>query len=311
MILGSVLDAMLCAGLLVLAAWAVTAGSEFRSSLLYTLFGLLMAVVWARLGSIDLALAEGAIGAGVTGALLLRNCRSTPEPAGPETRNARRVPAAVASLAAGTALGALMWRLSSGDGAAAGLRAAALRDHFLDNPVNAVLLDVRGYDTLLEVAVLLLALVCIRALSVHAALPVLQPARGADRILTTPLLRLMTPLLTLTAIHLVWLGGHAPGGAFQGGVLMAGLGVLYQLTGRLRPAPRATLGLRALLAAGPALFTLFACAGIRWAGVPLAYPVGAAYAWSMAIEFTLSVSIAATLVVLFAATPGIRFRSRP
>jgi uncharacterized MnhB-related membrane protein len=43
----------------------------FRAIVLFMVVGLLMALVWVRLQAPDLALAEAAIGAGLTGALLL------------------------------------------------------------------------------------------------------------------------------------------------------------------------------------------------------------------------------------------------
>jgi uncharacterized MnhB-related membrane protein len=55
-------------------AWQALADREgelFRSVVLFIAFGLLLAVAWVRLKAPDIALAEAAIGAGVTGALLL------------------------------------------------------------------------------------------------------------------------------------------------------------------------------------------------------------------------------------------------
>ena len=57
---------------LVWIAWrALTSGDLFKSVVLFIAFGLLMALAWVRLQAPDLALAEAAIGAGLTGALLL------------------------------------------------------------------------------------------------------------------------------------------------------------------------------------------------------------------------------------------------
>ncbi len=42
-----------------------------RAVVLFIVFGLLLALVWARVVAPDIALAEAAIGAGLTGALLL------------------------------------------------------------------------------------------------------------------------------------------------------------------------------------------------------------------------------------------------
>jgi energy-converting hydrogenase B subunit D len=43
----------------------------FRAIVMFIVFGLLMALVWVRLDAPDIALAEAAIGAGLTGVLLL------------------------------------------------------------------------------------------------------------------------------------------------------------------------------------------------------------------------------------------------
>ena len=63
---------LLIAVTLVWIAWrALTSDALFKSVALFIVFGLLMALTWVRLQAPDLALAEAAIGAGLTGALLL------------------------------------------------------------------------------------------------------------------------------------------------------------------------------------------------------------------------------------------------
>jgi energy-converting hydrogenase B subunit D len=63
---------LLIAGMAVWIAWRALATAElFKSVVLFIVFGLLMALAWARLAAPDIALAEAAIGAGLTGALLL------------------------------------------------------------------------------------------------------------------------------------------------------------------------------------------------------------------------------------------------
>jgi energy-converting hydrogenase B subunit D len=65
------LDVLLATALL-WVSWRVLAVPDlFGAVVLFIVFGLLMALVWARLAAPDIALAEAAIGAGVTGALLL------------------------------------------------------------------------------------------------------------------------------------------------------------------------------------------------------------------------------------------------
>jgi len=57
---------------LVWLAWRVMATPRlFEAVVLFVAFGLLMALCWMRLGAPDVALAEAAIGAGLTGALLM------------------------------------------------------------------------------------------------------------------------------------------------------------------------------------------------------------------------------------------------
>lgn len=68
---GIAFDSLLVAALLWSAVRAITAQDLFRAVVLFIVFGLLMALAWARLGAPDIALAEAAIGAGLTGALLL------------------------------------------------------------------------------------------------------------------------------------------------------------------------------------------------------------------------------------------------
>ncbi|MDO8275589.1 MAG: DUF4040 domain-containing protein, partial [Serpentinimonas sp.] len=64
-------DLLLALALLLLAGAALLARSVQIGSVLFIAFGLLLALVWVRLGAPDVALAEAAIGAGVAGALLL------------------------------------------------------------------------------------------------------------------------------------------------------------------------------------------------------------------------------------------------
>jgi uncharacterized MnhB-related membrane protein len=65
------LDGVLALLLLWLAWGVVSTPDLFRAVVLFIAFGLVLALVWARLYAVDVALAEMAIGAGVTGALLL------------------------------------------------------------------------------------------------------------------------------------------------------------------------------------------------------------------------------------------------
>ena len=66
-----VFDAVLGFTLLGLAWRALASTDLFKAIVLFIAFGLLMALAWVRLDAPDVAMAEAAIGAGLTGALLL------------------------------------------------------------------------------------------------------------------------------------------------------------------------------------------------------------------------------------------------
>lgn len=65
------LDLLLACALLWSAGRALTVSGLDRAVVMFIVFGLLMALAWARLQAPDIGLAEAAIGAGLTGALLL------------------------------------------------------------------------------------------------------------------------------------------------------------------------------------------------------------------------------------------------
>ena len=66
-----IFDLLLVFTLLWLAWRALAAPELFKGVVLFIAFGLVLALAWVRLEAPDVALAEAAIGAGLTGALLL------------------------------------------------------------------------------------------------------------------------------------------------------------------------------------------------------------------------------------------------
>lgn len=74
------LDLSLCGGLVWLAAQTVLTRNLFKAIVMFIAFGLMMALVWARLEAPDIALAEAAIGVGLTGALMLTTMAALSEP---------------------------------------------------------------------------------------------------------------------------------------------------------------------------------------------------------------------------------------
>lgn len=75
-----ILDGLFCGTLIWLAIQTLISTDLFKSVVMFIILGLLLALIWARLEAPDIALAEAAIGAGLTGALLLTAVAATSEP---------------------------------------------------------------------------------------------------------------------------------------------------------------------------------------------------------------------------------------
>jgi uncharacterized MnhB-related membrane protein len=71
------LDVLLGLTIVLLAVGALTVRDPFTAVVLFIIYGMTLAITWARLSAVDVALAEAAIGAGITGALLLEALGST------------------------------------------------------------------------------------------------------------------------------------------------------------------------------------------------------------------------------------------
>lgn len=164
----------------------------------------------------------------------------------------------------------------------------------VDHPVTAVLLNFRGYDTLLEMAVLLLA--CLGVWSLSPAVPFTDEAPGT---MLAALSRHLVPLMALMAGYLLWRGASGPGGAFQAGAVLGAAGVLLLLAGWRLPVRWQGWRLRLLLIGGVAMFVLVALAVVPASGVLLGYPVPAAGALILLIEAVAGLSIGVTLAALF------------
>jgi multisubunit Na+/H+ antiporter MnhB subunit len=165
----------------------------------------------------------------------------------------------------------------------------------VQHPVTAVLLNFRGYDTLLEVAVLLLAL-----LGMLAAAPgtgIATPVSRAGPVLQT-LARLAVPLMILMAGYLLWAGAHRPGGAFQAAAVLAGAAVLLHLAALLPAWASPGLLLRLGLAGGFLVF-LAVAAGLLGQGALLLYPPQHAGALILLIEAGLTISLGLILAGLY------------
>ncbi len=312
------IDLVLALTLLWLAWRALSSPDLFRAVVLFIAFGLVLGLVWVRLDAVDIALAEIALGAGVTGALLLAalaklqpaESQTGDAPADPEPDQPTREPTideagslvpialrlliGLLLLVSLLGLGVVVWQLWVPSPGLAELVDARLNESGVAYPVTAVLLNFRGYDTLLELAVLLLALIGVWSLSTapHLADEEPEPALAA-------LSRLLAQLMILVAAYLVWVGAHAPGGAFQAGSVLGASGVLMRLSGWRVP-PRATgWPLRLMLVLGVAVFAFIGLAVIGFGQPLLDYPPGWGKPAILTIELAAMLSIGAILAALF------------
>lgn len=198
-----------------------------------------------------------------------------------------------ALMVVGLALAALSF--PAGDARLATLAMAALPQSGVLNPVTAVLLNYRGYDTLLEVAVLLLAILGIWAVAPQARIWIRRP----DTPVLAAFVQLLLPLMVVVAGYLLWLGADEPGGAFQGGAVLGALGVLWVAAAVWLPNARRGNLLRPLLGIGLAAFIAAAVALLLARGSLLEYPSGQAKTIILIIEGAALFSIGATLTLLF------------
>ena len=298
-------DSLLGLCLLWLAWRALSAPDLFKAVVLFVAFGLLMTLIWVRLEAPDVALAEAAIGAGLTGALLLSAlARLDPADAAqaiaPQTSNN---PAKSASLQWGPFISLLLVTIGLGYVVFSfppefkGLSAEVthqLANSGVTNPVTAVLLNFRGYDTLLEMAVLLIALLGVWSIGSKPVYEESFPGSVLDT-----LSRLLTPLLLLVAAYLLWVGAHAPGGAFQAGSVLGAAGVLLLLSGWRLNTNTSFLLIRLILLAGPFAFVAMALIPLIIEGQLLKYPPAQAGLLMLVLEAMATLSIGATLAALF------------
>lgn len=198
-------------------------------------------------------------------------------------------------------LGRAVLALPEGESGLAPLIGANLAQSGVKNVVTAVLLNFRGYDTLLEIAVLVLATIGVLSLGITQAGTWDPVAAKADPVLSA-LARFLAPVMVLVSGYLLWAGEHAPGGAFQAGSVIGAAGVLLALSGYARPAWVTRLALRAFISVGFIVFIATAVGAMFVGGNLLEYPADYAKLLMLLVETWLTVSIGAILVSLFIAS---------
>jgi uncharacterized MnhB-related membrane protein len=301
-----VLDLALCALILGVALATVAGRGVFRAVVFFIVYGLLVSVGWVRLGAIDVALAEAAIGAGLTGVLLLA-AHGRLMRAGAEGDPAQGAHWAAALAGAGLA-GALAWAwfalpLPERPGPEL---VAAMPQAGVGNPVTAVLLNFRAWDTLLESVVLLAALVGLWMLTREgdwrAPIGLRQHAQPGG--VMAGFGRVLPPVGLLVGVWLVWAGADHHGGAFQGGTVLAAVGLVAAMAGLVDPPRIGAARWQAALVAGPVVFLLAGLAGAILGAGFLTLPPAIAKPAIVVIEVALTASIAVTLAFLVLGPPA-------
>jgi multisubunit Na+/H+ antiporter MnhB subunit len=294
--------------LLILAAGVLHARQLYTSVVLLIAFGLLLALTWARLGAPDLALAEAAIGAGLTGALLLSALARIGEASTGSLRRSstssmptvRLWPATLLTLLVGIALLRAIVPLAQGPVLLPALVREQMPAAGVDHPVTAVLLNFRAWDTLLELMVLLMALLGVRQLQLT------KLAMAPPWPLLLAWSRLLAPLTVVVGGYVLWRGSFAPGGAFQAGALLAAGAVVLRLNHLLPPLRWDNWLVRVLVLLGLMVFVAvgvlaYALADPAMSAAWLTYPGEHAGMLILTIEAAATLSIATTLTLLVVA----------
>jgi multisubunit Na+/H+ antiporter MnhB subunit len=305
-------DAALVLLVLGLALWINAASRAFPAVVGYVAFGLLLALAWLRLSAGDVAMTEAAVGSGVTGAVLIAasvrlraaETEAPPLAAAPPALPLRLLALLLSGLVTAALAGLVLWTT----GPAPSLADQAVQ-HLpglgMGNAVTGVLIAYRALDTLLEKVVLLLALMGIWSLAKDrywGGIPGpsrIQPTNGALILLA----RLLPPIGIVVAVYILWVGAAEPGGAFQGGAILAAMWLLVMLAG-LRDAPAISRPwVRLCVTVGPAAFIAVGLTGFALPNGFLSYPDSIAKPLIIAVESVLTLSIAVILGLLVAGPP--------
>jgi multisubunit Na+/H+ antiporter MnhB subunit len=302
-----VFDICLVVLILGIGAWTIIVDKAFAAVIGFVVYGLLLAVAWVRLSAVDVALTEAAIGGGMTGMLMLGAVARLrlAKVSGAETGWSVRLAAALLCALIAASLATPILLPPEAIPSLASKVTENLAQTGLGNPVAGVLFVYRSLDTLLEKVVLLLALLGIWSLAPDSAWggkPGLRIYAQPNSTLTF-LAQLLPPVGVVVAIYMCWVGARDPGGAFQGGTVLAAMWILVIIAGLKKAPSIGQTWLRVLLVAGPLLFLGIGLAGLMLASAFLAYPPGYAKPMIVAVEVALTLSIGVALGMLAAGPP--------
>ncbi|MEX1012108.1 MAG: hydrogen gas-evolving membrane-bound hydrogenase subunit E [Waddliaceae bacterium] len=301
----TLLDIALSLTLIFLAWKILTSKKLFISVVLFIVFGLIMALAWVQLMVPDIALVEIAIGAGLTGALFLGTLGRLESSKDRKSLSFMTIDYTLL-FTTGILAAILCWSIFYIP------MANGLSDYVLSNmsksgvgnPVVAVVVNFRAYDTFLEVGVLLLVGIAVTEIlglrkfrmpklyfSSHMPLKVF--------------LQFMAPLTVSVALYLLWVGTYIPGGAFQAGSILGGTGLLLLLGGVDVPIDPNYRIWKYAFVAGFGGFLLVGLLLAFFNRAFLEYPIAAAKYLILLIESLCTLSVAVIFISLFKLCSGI------
>jgi multisubunit Na+/H+ antiporter MnhB subunit len=309
MILLGALDTGLALLVLAVAAWTIFARGGFAATVGYVVYGLLLSLVWVRLFAVDVALTEAAIGSGVTGLLLInaaarmRGAESNADEA--PLSGFRRIAVAALCVLVALSLAGVVLMLPDQGPSLAPQSLEHLAETGLGNPVTAVLIAYRAFDTMLEKVVLVLAVVGVWSLAADKYWGGAAGEARAERPEPTLafLAQILAPLGVLVGVHIFWVGADEPGGAFQGGAILAAMWMIVMMARLAEPPATSARWLRLAIIAGPIVFLAAGVGGAIVAGSFFAYPPGFAKPVILFIEAFMVLSIAVALPMLVNGPP--------
>jgi multisubunit Na+/H+ antiporter MnhB subunit len=160
--------------------------------------------------------------------------------------------------------------------------------------VTAILLNFRALDTLLEVAVILLALIAIYTLAPHFRyLP-----ETFESTITNTFVSLLFPFIVICAFYIFYSGSYQSGGAFGAAALLAGGIIILRLVKPCYPLELHEVLLRFVYGSGLLYFVSVGIATLFF-GSFLEYKGAVATFFILSIEMLLTLSLAAILATYF------------
>jgi len=289
------------------AGWIVLTRATFGAVAGFVGFGLLLTLAWVRLAAIDVALTEAAIGS-LAGALMLnatarlRLCEPTTA-VGPGPMS--RVVAALLSAVIAAALAAAV--LSLPDPAptltpaaaeqpgeevecVAGLDATEQRRSSGPEPIRG---ERPHTDEGEQKHDLFQKGVHCAECHEHIGDGIAEAGCGG----------MLPPVGIVAGIYVLWEGANHPGGAFQGGAILASMWLLVLMAGIAEAPAVGSRRLRLTLIAGPSVFFAVGLGGLFLGDAFLAYPEAVAKPVILVIEFAMTLTVTVTLALFLAGPP--------